>query len=123
MNGQPISNWLAHYRKGDMKLRRNLTTEGTLARSISKAASRQAYQTIRLLVDRDRVTDAYRAYAYIRWVDDIVVAGNFALSGAPHVFAGAVEARIWKPWNPAVSPAFCVISRKVIGIITWEWKS
>jgi phytoene/squalene synthetase len=37
---------------------------------ITKAASKQAYYTIRLLADRDRQCDAYRAYAYFRWVDD-----------------------------------------------------
>lgn len=58
MNGQPIINRMTHHRKGDMNLRKNLTPEGTLAQSISRAASWQAYQTIRLLVDRDRVRDA-----------------------------------------------------------------
>jgi hypothetical protein len=43
-----------------------------LARAITKAASRQTYYTIRLLVDRGRVDDAYRAYAYLRWVDDVL---------------------------------------------------
>jgi phytoene/squalene synthetase len=42
----------------------------TLAASITKAASKQTYYTIRLLVDRGLVDDAYRAYAYFRWVDD-----------------------------------------------------
>jgi phytoene/squalene synthetase len=37
---------------------------------ITKGASKQAYYTIRLLADRDRRLDAYRAYAYFRWVDD-----------------------------------------------------
>jgi phytoene/squalene synthetase len=37
---------------------------------ITKAASHQTYYTIRLLVDRDRVQDAFRSYAYFRWVDD-----------------------------------------------------
>jgi phytoene/squalene synthetase len=42
----------------------------TLASMITKAASTQTYYTIRLLVDRERVADAYRAYGYFRWVDD-----------------------------------------------------
>ena len=42
----------------------------SLAAEITKAASRQTFYTIRLLVDRERVEDAYRAYAYFRWVDD-----------------------------------------------------
>jgi phytoene/squalene synthetase len=33
-------------------------------------ASKQTYYTIRFLVDRDRVHDAYRAYGYFRWLDD-----------------------------------------------------
>jgi phytoene/squalene synthetase len=42
----------------------------TLAPSITKAASRQTYYTVRFLADRERIADAYRAYAYFRWVDD-----------------------------------------------------
>jgi len=42
----------------------------TPAASITKAASTQTYYTIRFLVDRERVADAYRAYGYFRWVDD-----------------------------------------------------
>ncbi len=42
----------------------------TLASLITKDASGQTYYTIRLLADRDRMEDAYRAYAYFRWVDD-----------------------------------------------------
>jgi phytoene/squalene synthetase len=43
-----------------------------LAPGITKNASTQAYYTIRLLVDRERVANAFRAYAYFRWVDDIL---------------------------------------------------
>lgn len=42
------------------------------ASSITKVASKQTYYTIRFLVDRARVEDAYRAYAYFRWVDDVL---------------------------------------------------
>src|SRR4029450_567942 len=42
----------------------------TIASAITKAASKQTYYTIRFLVDRERVEDAYRAYGYFRWVDD-----------------------------------------------------
>src|SRR5512138_3225876 len=48
----------------------------TPASSITKAASKQMYYTIRFLVDRDRVDDAYRAYGYFRWVDDLLDAGS-----------------------------------------------
>jgi phytoene/squalene synthetase len=41
-----------------------------IAASITKAASHQTYYTIRFLADRGLAADAYRAYAYFRWVDD-----------------------------------------------------
>ncbi len=44
----------------------------SLASMITKAASMQSYYTIRLLADRARMEDAFRAYAYFRWVDDIL---------------------------------------------------
>ncbi|UCE25270.1 MAG: squalene/phytoene synthase family protein [Candidatus Zixiibacteriota bacterium] len=47
-------------------------TTAVLARSITWAGSKQTYYTARLLVDKDLVNDFYRAYAYFRWVDDIV---------------------------------------------------
>jgi phytoene/squalene synthetase len=46
------------------------------ASSITKAASKQTYSTIRFLVDRERVDDAYQAYAYFRWVDDALDADS-----------------------------------------------
>ena len=48
-------------------MNQTITTPASL---ITKAASEQTYYTIRFLADRDRVADAYRAYAYFRWVDD-----------------------------------------------------
>jgi phytoene/squalene synthetase len=53
----------------------------SLASSITKAASKQTYYTIRFLVDRERVDDAYRAYAYFRWVDDVIDAESSSASG------------------------------------------
>src|SRR5512136_598946 len=47
-----------------------------LASSITKAASKQTYYTIRFLVDRERIEDAFRAYAYFRWVDDVLDADS-----------------------------------------------
>ncbi len=44
----------------------------TRAISLTKAASRQTYYTIRYLVDRDLAEDAYRAYGYFRWLDDVI---------------------------------------------------
>lgn len=44
--------------------------QSVLPERITRAASKQAYYTVRFLVDRDRKREAYRAYAYFRWVDD-----------------------------------------------------
>src|SRR5512143_2590367 len=48
----------------------------TPAALVTKDASTQTYYTIRLLADRDRVEDAYRAYGYFRWVDDTLDSGK-----------------------------------------------
>ena len=47
-------------------------SSGYLAAAITKSASKQTYYTIRLFVDRERIADAYRAYGYFRWVDDVI---------------------------------------------------
>jgi phytoene/squalene synthetase len=43
-----------------------------LAATITKKASKQTYYTIRYFVDRELIPDAYRAYGYFRWVDDVL---------------------------------------------------
>jgi phytoene/squalene synthetase len=57
-------------------MKKELATSQSLAASITKAASKQTYYTIRLFVDRDRVSDAFRAYGYFRWVDDVLDAAS-----------------------------------------------
>jgi phytoene/squalene synthetase len=44
--------------------------EMDIAARNTKTASKQTYYTIRLLADRDRMQDAFRSYAYYRWLDD-----------------------------------------------------
>jgi len=39
---------------------------------ITKAGSKQTYYTFRFLTDRDRIQDAFRSYAYFRWLDDLL---------------------------------------------------
>ena len=43
-----------------------------LAQSITRNSSKQAYYTARMMVDRDKVDDFFRAYAYFRWADDVI---------------------------------------------------
>jgi phytoene/squalene synthetase len=52
--------------------RSTLGGRSDLPAKITKAASKQTYFTIRFLMDRDRIQDAFRAYAYFRWLDDQV---------------------------------------------------
>lgn len=51
-----------------------------LAEKITKAASRQSYYIVRLLVDQDLESSAYLAYAYFRWVDDYLDQESIARS-------------------------------------------
>jgi phytoene/squalene synthetase len=50
----------------------NPVSSAALARAITRRASAQTYHTIYWLVDRGRTDDAFRAYAYFRWVDDVL---------------------------------------------------
>ncbi len=49
---------------------------GRLGASITKSASKQTYYTIRFFANRERAADAYRAYGYFRWVDDVIDEGT-----------------------------------------------
>ena len=49
-----------------------------LARSITRASSKQSYLTAQLLADRPLADDCLRAYAYFRWADDMI---DVSLSG------------------------------------------
>ncbi len=49
-----------------------MNTTETLAQSITRASSKQSYYTARLMVDKDLVSDCYRGYAYLRWIDDVI---------------------------------------------------
>jgi phytoene/squalene synthetase len=53
-----------------------IALQALFAESITESASKQTYYTIRFLVDRERVANAYRAYAYFRWVDDTLDEGS-----------------------------------------------
>ena len=53
-------------------MEKNVKNSHYLAEAITQSASTQTYLTIRFLVKRDLAAHAYRAYAYYRWVDDIL---------------------------------------------------
>lgn len=56
---------------------RNTSPSRSLSARITRSASKQTYFTIRFFVDRARVAEAYRAYAYFRWVDDCLDTDTF----------------------------------------------
>jgi phytoene/squalene synthetase len=51
---------------------RKYNRSAVLARSITKKGSVQTYYTARLMVDKDLADDFFRAYAYFRWIDDVI---------------------------------------------------
>ena len=55
-----------------------MESSAALARAITWDGSKQTYYSTRLMVDRGLVDDCYRAYAYFRWVDDVVDASSQA---------------------------------------------
>jgi phytoene/squalene synthetase len=50
----------------------NLSTSASLAKGITKSSSKQTYYTFLLFVDKEYLDEAFRGYAYFRWVDDIL---------------------------------------------------
>src|SRR5258708_5051440 len=57
-------------------MEQNVEASSKLAIRITSETNKQTYYTIRLLVDRDRIANAFRAYAYFRWVDDWLDCGE-----------------------------------------------
>lgn len=53
-------------------MNRKLAQTQQMAAELTKASSRQTYYTILLLADRDLRGEAYCAYGYFRWVDDVL---------------------------------------------------
>lgn len=54
----------------------NALASQILATTITRTQHKHTDFVIRFLVDRDRIPDAYRAYAYFRWVDDQLDTGE-----------------------------------------------
>lgn len=74
---------------------------------VTRNASSQTFQTIRWLVDRNRRANAFRAYAYFRWLDDALDSQSVPaqsrqtlLSRQTHVIAGAFRGEPPLPANP-----------------------
>ena len=50
----------------------NFDNTAKLAKEITKSGSKQTYYIAKLLVDKEFISDFFRAYAYFRWIDDII---------------------------------------------------
>lgn len=87
-----------------------------LARQITKEASTQTYYTIRCLVDRSLVTDAYQAYAYFRWVDDIVDQAHI-LPADQLTFLARQQAIISSCYRGEMPPDLCPEEQMVADMI------
>ena len=64
---------ITHLRPGvrwQPPLAQSVMAGAALPAAMTRAASKQTYTTIRLLADSGRTLNAFRAYAYFRWVDD-----------------------------------------------------
>lgn len=74
------------------------TNTASLARNITWRSSKQTYFTIALMVDRDLVDDAYRAYGYFRWLDDTVDT-NIVSSMGQEKFVARQQSLIRRGYN------------------------
>ncbi len=88
----------------------------SLAGSLTKAASKQTYYTIRYLVDRDRVANAYRAYAYFRWLDDRLDRAD-ALPAERIALVEREQALLERCWLGIDPPDACAEERLLIELI------
>ena len=95
-----------------------------LAATITKAASKQTYYTIRFLVDRPRVADAFRAYAYFRWVDDVLdvepAGGSSSADGARAerlAFLDRQQALLDASLGGTPSPPSCPEERMLVDLL------
>jgi phytoene/squalene synthetase len=90
--------------------------ENSVPAVITRAASKQTYYTIRLLVDRERTLDAYRAYAYFRWVDDWLDKGA-SIRSERLDFIAHQRALIDDCYRDACPPALTVEERMLADLI------
>jgi phytoene/squalene synthetase len=91
-------------------------TRYALAGAITKAASQQTYYTIRCLVDRERVADAYRAYAYFRWVDDRLD-GPDGVGPEKLAFAGRQQALLESCYRGAPPAGLCAEEQMLADLV------
>lgn len=95
---------------------RNVSASGKLAADITRSASKQTYYTIRLFADRERVADAYRAYAYFRWVDD-VIDGEMGLSEERTAFANRQKALLEACYRHEIPENLCAEEWMLVDVI------
>lgn len=95
---------------------RHIGASGRLAASITRSASKQTYYTIRFFADRDRVVDAYRAYGYFRWVDD-VIDEETATSGEGVAFANRQSNLLESCYRGEVPNDVCAEEQMLVDLV------
>ena len=91
----------------------------TTASSITKAASTQTYYTIRFLVDRERVQNAYRAYGYFRWVDDTLDA-TFIAASERIAFLERQKSLLEQCYQGKVAGDICAQEKMLVDLIRYN---
>ncbi len=90
-----------------------------LAASITRRASKQTYLTIRLLADRNLAADAYRAYAYFRWVDDIIDTDSGS-KAEKEAFIARQQALLEASYQGRVMGTFCQEERMLVDLVAGD---
>lgn len=93
-----------------------ITSGAPLAAEITRSASKQTYYTIRLFADRDRVEDAYRAYGYFRWVDDVIDSGTSS-QAEKIAFAGRQQSLLNASYNGEKPTGVCVEEQMLVDLV------
>ncbi len=111
-----------HSGAGSQRLQRAPAPEVVASSSpeaVTRAASAQTYWTIRLLVDRDRVHQAFQAYAYFRWFDDALDRAS-AVPGERAELTARQAELIERRYRGEVLPDLRAEERWLVDLIAWD---
>lgn len=92
-----------------------------LATAITKSASKQTFYTIHFFADRERAADAYRAYGYFRWVDDVLDAEP-GTKQEKIAFANRQQALLDSCYGHAMPQALCAQEEILLELVHHDTK-
>ena len=91
-------------------------SSSSLAAKITRSASKQTYYTIRLFADHERMDDAYRAYGYFRWVDDVIDVKTKA-QAEKIAFAGRQQTLLNACYRGETSSGLCAEEQMLVDLV------